>query len=286
MLARRFPICISTCLPRKIDPLSLPTGETVSCVRREAVHALYQMNCATIDATKTASRWGCQLTRNISSLKDQQFDVLIVGGGSFGACAAWEAVLRGYSVALIEANDFGSGTSANSFKFLHGGIRYLQHLDLRRLWSSCKERSAMLRVAPHLVKPLQIAMPTYGHGLRGKEFLGAGFLAYDALTLGKNRGIGESGKRIPPAQLMGRNEVLDRFGFVDPTQLTGAAVFSDAQMYHPPRLVFSFVQSAISKGACAHNYVQAKSFIRESSVEQVVRYGHQFLQSVTGCNRL
>ncbi len=223
------------------------------------------MNCATIDATETASRWGRQLTRNISSLKDQQFDVLIVGGGSFGACAAWEAVLRGYSVALIEANDFGSGTSANSFKFLHGGIRYLQHLDLRRLWSSCKERSAMLRIAPHLVKPLQIAMPTYGHGLRGKEFLGAGFLAYDLLTVGKNRGIYASRKRIPPAQFMGRNEVLDRFGFVNPTQLTGAAVFSDAQMYHPPRLVFSFVQSAISKGACVHNYVQAKSFIRKSN---------------------
>ena len=191
--------------------------------------------------------------------------MLIVGGGSFGACAAWEAALRGYSVALIEANDFGSGTSANSYKFLHGGIRYLQHLDLPRLWSSCKERSAMLRVAPHLVKPLQIAMPTYGHGLRGKEFLGAGFLTYDALTLGKNRGINDSEKRIPPAMFMRRDEVLDRFSYVDPVKLTGAAVFSDAQMYHPPRLVYAFVQSSISKGACAHNYIQATSFTKKSN---------------------
>ncbi len=123
----------------------------------------------------------------------------------------------------------------------------------------------MLRVAPHLVKPLQIAMPTYGHGLRGREFLGAGFLAYDALTLGKNRGINDPKKRIPPAMFMGRNEVLDRFSYVDPVKLTGAAVFSDAQMYHPPRLVYAFVQSALSKDACAHNYVQARSFTKKSN---------------------
>lgn len=206
-----------------------------------------------------------ELTRNLSSLKDQEFDVLIVGGGAFGACAAWEAVLRGYSVALIEANDFGSGSSANSLKFLHGGIRYLQHLDLPRLYSSCKERSAMLRVAPHLVKPLQIAMPTYGHGMRGKEFLGAGFLTYDALTLWKNRGINDPKKRIPTAMFMGRSEVIERFSYVDTAGLTGAAIFSDAQMYHPPRLVYAFVQSAIGRGACAYNYVQARSFTRKSN---------------------
>lgn len=189
--------------------------------------------------------------------------MLVVGGGAFGACAAWEAVLRGYSVALIEAGDFGSGTSANSFKIVHGGIRYLQHLDLPRLWSSCRERSALLRIAPHLVKPLPIALPTYGHGRSGKAFLGAGFLTYDLLTLGRNRGISDGSCRVPWASFMSRAEVLKRFPEVAGQGLTGAAVFSDAQMYHPPRLVLSFVQSAMAKGAIALNYVRATALLRK-----------------------
>lgn len=205
------------------------------------------------------------MKRDPASLRGQQFDVLIVGGGAFAACAAWEAALRNYSVALIEANDFGSGTSANSFKFVHGGIRYLQHLDLPRLWASCHERSALLRIAPHLVKPLPVAIPTYGHGRNGKEFLGAGFLAYDALTVGKNRGIRDSSRHVPFTAFMSRDEVQRRFDGVREDNLTGAAVFSDAQMYHPPRLVLNFILSAAEKGAVAQNYVAARSFVRHGN---------------------
>ena len=155
------------------------------------------------------------MKRDVNAARGQTFDVLIIGGGAFAACAAWEAVLRGYSVALIEANDFGSGTSANSYKMVHGGIRYLQHLDLPRVWESCRERSALLRVAPHLVKPLPIALPTYGHGRNGKEFLGTGFLVYDALTLGRNRGITDRARLqiIPQPDRTptdGRSEMIER----------------------------------------------------------------------------
>lgn len=200
--------------------------------------------------------------RNPDSIRGRTFDLAIVGGGAFGACAAWEAALRGYSVALIEARDFGSGTSANSFKFVHGGIRYLQHLDLARLRASCAERSACLRIAPHLVEPRPVAIPTYGHGRNGKAFLGAGFKAYDALTLGRNRGIRDRTRHIPPSRFMSRAELLARFDGLEPRGLTGAAVFSDAQMYHPPRLVLSFVMSAVERGAVALNYVEAVSLLR------------------------
>ena len=177
---------------------------------------------------------------------------------------------------LLEAHDFASGTSANSFKFVHGGIRYLQHLDIARLRASCAERSALLRVAPHLVRPKPVAMPTYGHGRNGKEFLGAGFFAYDALTLGRNRGIRDASRHIPRASFMGRDEVLRRFDGLDPRGLTGAAVFSDAQMYHPPRLVLAFVMSAVARGAVALNYVEAKSFIR----------GGDSINGIIACDRL
>src|SRR5580704_14577190 len=114
------------------------------------------------------------MKRELAILAAERFDVLIVGGGAFGAAAAWDAALRGLRVALIEQSDFGGGASAECFKMVHGGIRYLQHADIRRLRSSCAERTAMLRIAPHLVKPLPIAIPTYGSGRQGQAFLAAG----------------------------------------------------------------------------------------------------------------
>ncbi|MGH8165850.1 MAG: FAD-dependent oxidoreductase, partial [Woeseiaceae bacterium] len=164
---------------------------------------------------------------------------------------------------MVEAHDFGSGASANSLKFVHGGIRYLQHLDLPRLRASCRERSALLRIAPHLVKPQPVAMPTYGYGRNGKGFLGAGFTAYDALTPGRNRGIRDRSRHIPGTAFMSRAEVLRRFSGIHDNKLTGAAVFNDAQMYHPPRLVLSFVLSAVERGAVALNYVEATYLIRK-----------------------
>jgi glycerol-3-phosphate dehydrogenase len=98
--------------------------------------------------------------------------MLVVGGGIFGACAAWDATLRGLRVALVEKADFCSGVSANSYKMVHGGIRYMQHLDLPRVRGSCRERSALLRIAPHLVQPLPTVIPTFGHAREGKLVLG------------------------------------------------------------------------------------------------------------------
>ena len=129
------------------------------------------------------------MKRDISALAEKEYDLVIVGGGIFGVCAAWDAALRGLSVAIVEKGDFSHATSANHFKMVHGGIRYLQHGDFARVRESSRERSALLRIAPHLVKPLPIVIPTYGHGMKGKAFLGAGFLFYDLLTSDRNRGI-------------------------------------------------------------------------------------------------
>jgi glycerol-3-phosphate dehydrogenase len=200
------------------------------------------------------------MKRDLSTLAEQCFDVVVIGGGIFGACAAHDAAMRGLSVALIEKDDFCSGASANSLKMVHGGIRYLQHADLVRLISSCRERSAMLRIAPHLVQPLPIVIPTYGHGKSGKEFLGAGMLLYDMLTVGRNRGIRDPSRRIPWSHFMGREEVLGLFPDIEDKALTGAAVFSDGQMYNPTRLVLAFIRSAVESGAHVANYAEATGF--------------------------
>lgn len=206
-----------------------------------------------------------QVQRNSNELGQESYDLLVIGGGIFGACAAWDATLRGLKVALIEQTDFGSGTSANSFKMVHGGIRYLQHADIVRLRASCHERSAMLRIAPHLVQPLPIMIPTYGLGKSGKFFLGAGMYLYDLLTLGRNRGIRDPKRHITWTRFFNRAQVLKQFPDLAAEGLTGAAQFYDGQMYNPTRLVLAFIKSAQAKGAHAANYMRATSLLREKN---------------------
>lgn len=208
------------------------------------------------------------MRRDLNRLSRARYDVLVVGGGIFGICAAWEAVSRGLSVALIEQRDFGHATSANCFKVIHGGVRYMQHGDLPRVRASVRERSIFLKVAPHLARPLPIVIPTYGRGKQGKAFLHAGMTAYDLFTADRNRGISDPDRQIPAHRLMGRDEVLSDYPWLeDPdveADFTGAVMFHDGQMYSPERLALSFVLSAANAGACVANYVSAQSFLIEN----------------------
>lgn len=202
------------------------------------------------------------LTRDIRELCSKEYDVLIVGGGIFGACALWEAASRGLSAAIVEKRDFSHATSANHFKMAHGGIRYLQHADIYRIRESCRERSALLRIAPHLVQPLPILIPTYGHGVKGKTFLGAGMFVYDLLTCDRNRGLLPE-RKIPWGKFISRQEVVEQFPAINTHGLTGGAVFCDGQIYNPPRLALSFLRSAVAKGATAANYIEVTDFLRD-----------------------
>mgnify|MGYP001080592121 CR=1 FL=1 len=211
------------------------------------------------------------MKRDLDSLSAHSFDLVVIGGGIFGACCAWDAVLRGLSVALVERADFGGQTSANCFKMIHGGIRYMQHADIVRVRESCHERSALLRIAPHLVEPLPIAIPTYGIGKNGKLPLAAGMWGYDALTLDRNRGIADPNRRVPFGRFLSRSELLADFPGVARANLTGAAVFHDAQMYNPARLVLAFLRSAAERGVALANYVTAEDLvIRNGKVEGLV----------------
>src|SRR4030095_1701102 len=100
------------------------------------------------------------MQRNLERLANQKFDVLVVGGGIHGAITAWDATLRGLSVALIERGDFGGGTSQNSLKIIHGGLRSLQDVNLSRIRTMIRERTTWMKIAPHLVHPLACVIPT------------------------------------------------------------------------------------------------------------------------------
>jgi glycerol-3-phosphate dehydrogenase len=212
-----------------------------------------------------------RLSRRPENLCDEVFDVLVVGAGIFGACAAWEAALRGYRVAIVDQDDFCSGVSANSYKIVHGGIRYIQHLDVVRVRSSCRERSALLRIAPHLVTPLPIVIPTYGYGMSGKPVLSAGMYLYDLLTADRNRGIDDPSRQVPLTRLLGKQDTLDLFPGINPKGLTGATEFSDAQMYNPPRLVLAFLQSAAQHGAVICNHARVDRYLVEGDRIRAVK---------------
>jgi glycerol-3-phosphate dehydrogenase len=205
------------------------------------------------------------LHRDLGALADQSFDVLVVGGGACGAATAREAALRGYRTALIERDDFSAGASAHCFKVVHGGIRYMQHADVRRMRASCFERAVLLRIAPHLVSPLPFVIPTYGSAKSSKWFLGTGMLLYDALTADVNRHTRDPARRIQRTKFLGREDTCALFPTVELEGLTGAAVFEDGQMFSPPRLVLGFAAAAAELGASVANYVEAERLLVDGS---------------------
>ena len=203
------------------------------------------------------------MARALAALAGREFDLLVVGGGITGAITAWDAAQRGLSVALLERGDFGGGTSAESLKVVHGGVRYLQHLDVVRVRESSRERRALLRMAPHLVQPMPFVVPAYGHGMRGPEILAVAFGILNLLTADRNRGLTDPARRVPAAGIVSRARVLEWFPDVNKEGLTGAGVFYDGQMFNPPRLVWAMIRTAARAGAAVANYCDVTALIMQ-----------------------
>lgn len=203
------------------------------------------------------------MKRDLGSLAATPYDVVIIGGGIYGAAIAWEAALRGLSVALVEQSDFGGGASANSLKTIHGGLRYLQSADFRRMRHSIHERSTLLRIAPHLVQVLPVLVPTYGHGMKGKEALSAAIRVNDLLSYDRNRGL-DASRHIPNAHMISKAETLKLAPGINEDGLTGGCIFYDAQAYNTERLTLAFLRSAENIGAVLANYTEAVAYLCEA----------------------
>lgn len=201
------------------------------------------------------------MQRNVGELAQNTYDLLIIGGGIYGACVAWEATLRGLSVALVEKADFASATSANSLKTIHGGFRYLQHADLKRMRESICERRTLMQIAPHLIHPLPVLIPTYGHGIRSKEVLSVALALNDLISCDRNQ-IADPQKQIPRGRVISQRECLQLLPGINSQGLTGGAIFYDAQVYNSERLILSFLCSAAQAGADLANYVEVTGFLQ------------------------
>ena len=205
------------------------------------------------------------MQRNLKRLSEESYDLLIIGGGVNGLAAAWDASLRGLKVALVEKKDFGAETSSATLKIVHGGLRYLQHLDFIRMRESIRERSTMLRIAPHLVEPFPFLIPTYGHFMQGKEAMTAAVVVNELMSFDRNRRQPDPARRIPSGRIISKKECLDLAPCVEQKGLTGGMIFYDAQMYNSERLTLCFALSAAAKGADLVNYVEVTGFIREGN---------------------
>lgn len=202
------------------------------------------------------------MQRDLRRLAGTPFDLVVIGAGIYGALAAAAAARRGLAVALIDRGDLGGGTSFNSLKTLHGGLRSLQSLDLRQMRLFIRERRAMAAMAPHLVEPLPFCVPTYRHPTRNGLALRAALAISDAVARDRNDGLADPELHLPRGRVVSREECLRLNPLIDPHGVTGGAVWFDYQMRQPERFTVSAARSASDAGAVIATYVEALALHR------------------------
>lgn len=198
--------------------------------------------------------------RNVQTAAAASYDLIVIGGGIHGCSVALEAARMGRRTLLVERGDFGGGTTWNSFRILHGGLRYLQRLDLRRFRESVGERRWFLRHFPDLVEPLPCLLPLYNAGLRRPALFRLAFLVDALLSHRRNRGI-RSDRSLPGARLVDPAEVIRLFPVVQRTGLRGGALWHDATIRRPQRLVVEMLCWANRCGAITLNYMEARDLL-------------------------
>lgn len=186
-------------------------------------------------------------------LFDRRFDLLVIGGGITGCGVARDAAMRGLAVALVERDDFASGTSGRSSRLVHGGIRYLEQGRLHLVYESIRERQTLLRIAPHLTKPLAFTWPIYRGARVGRLKLGAGLLLYQLMALGRSH----------KPSFLSAQKTLERESSLQAEGLTGGAFYYDAST-DDSRLTTANAMSAVESGAVIANHTRAMHIIREN----------------------
>lgn len=195
------------------------------------------------------------LHRNIAGLRDPALDLLVIGGGIYGAWTAYDAASRGLKVAIIEKDDWGAGTSSASSKLIHGGLRYLEHYEFGLVRHALRERRTLYRIAPHLVRPLNFVLPMW-KGPRASPFMiSAGLALYDLLAVGSYPVARH--KHYRP------RDVLARYPFVDPEHLLGGFRYGDCQE-DDARLTLLVTAAAQNCGAVCANRVMALALREEN----------------------
>ena len=195
---------------------------------------------------------------------EQEFDLIIIGGGITGISVAREAASRGLKTVLLERGDFGSGTSAATTKYIHGGIRYLEQYDVAVVRESLRERRILALGAPHLVEQTRFIMPAWRWSKPPTALIGAGVLLYDTLAFDRNLRAPDS-LRIPHPRWLSRSKLLAAVPWLDQSGLQGGFAYHDTLNVHPERLLLAYAKSATAAGAVLLNHTRVNSFVSTSS---------------------
>src|SRR6185436_11730018 len=170
------------------------------------------------------------MQRDLRRMADMKFDVIVVGAGFYGVTTAWDAAQRGLSVAVVDKGDFGAATSFNNLKTLHGGLRSLQAANYPQMRLFIRERRAIARILPHLVRPLPFVVPTTRNPKRSSLAMRIAFAINDAISSDRNEGLPDPGTHLPDSQIISRDETLTLNPVIAPEGVTGGALWYDYQM--------------------------------------------------------
>lgn len=187
----------------------------------------------------------------IHKLKNTTYDLIIIGGGVTGAGIALDAASRGLSVALIEKNDFASGTSSKSTKLIHGGLRYLKQFEIALVREVGQERAVVHHLAPHLVKAEKMLLPLITDGTYGKILTSFGLMIYDVLA-----GV----EKVDQRKMLSLEETLEKEPLLDETKLEGGGIYAEYRT-DDARLTLEILKTAGRMGADIINYAEAVDFI-------------------------
>ena len=190
---------------------------------------------------------------NLDRLRDETFDVLVVGGGIVGAGVARDAACRGLRTALVERGDFASGTSGKTSRLIHGGLRYLRSYRVGLVRQSVRERDLLLKRAPSLVHPLPFVIPAYRGRRPGALLLRFGLFLYDFLSRGKT---------VPRRVWLAADATVEREPRLSSDALAGAGIYFDAWT-DDARLVLAVVKDAAEAGACVANYTEVVELLHD-----------------------
>ena len=188
--------------------------------------------------------------QHLQSLKQHYYDLVIIGGGITGAGIALDAVSRGLKVALIEKQDFASGASSRSTKMIHGGLRYLQKLQLKTVAKTGRERAMLYENAPHVIMPEKMLLPIHKGGSLGRFTTSIGLKVYDYLA-----GVKQGEKRV----MLSRQEVLEKVPAIKVDGLRGAGEYVEYRA-DDARLTLEIIKKASELGADCYNYLEAERF--------------------------
>ncbi|RED93614.1 glycerol-3-phosphate dehydrogenase/oxidase [Marinoscillum furvescens] len=197
---------------------------------------------STFDATKRSEL--------VHKLKNDAYDLVIIGGGITGAGIALDAASRGLKTALVEKNDFASGTSSKSTKLIHGGLRYLKQFEVALVREVGQERAVVHKLAPHLVKSEKMLLPLIKDGTYGKILTSVGLMVYDVLA-----GV----EKVDQRKMLDQQETLEIEPLLDASKIEGGGIYAEYRT-DDARLTIEILKTAVRMGADVINYAEATDF--------------------------